>query len=367
MKRHLSILLCGALLVGLTACESVLDHEPKTKNDIASFCNSLLDLSLEDAEREIVEQGFTANPEDYNYTNELFVAKMSDYTSSAGYYVYEKELPQYDASDLRTTLTINWQDGKISKLHYQISTWSGSLKEVGLASEEGLYKLAKKNDWDIQYAKDMKGECTRQAVIGAIQEDSLGYCSVGVQATDLDFPQSRVFDKKAYGVSYTHKMGIDPLQSPSGGLWGHGLAYQIEKDFRYIPQALYMPNDTIRVGEYLHKASIEIEDFVVDEKRVHYSFYNDQHFYCNMGDWYNGCYYACGMAFFAPAGAFDLEANTVTHTSSDETILRVEQDECQAGKEFYEKIRIKAVAPGKATLTVRWKDLSTMATITVIE
>ncbi len=367
MKKYISILLCGALLVGFTACESVLDYEPKSKDDIASFCNSLLDLSMEDAERTIIAQGFTANPYDESYANKLYVAKMGDYTSSGGHYVYEKELPEFDASDLRTWLEITWLDGRISKLHYQISTWSGSLKEVGLASEEGLYNFAQKNDWDIKYAKDMQGECTRQAVIGAIQEDSLGYCSVGVQATDADFPQSKVFDKQAYGVSYTHKMGIDPLQSPSGGSWGYGFAYQIDREFRYIPQALYMPDDTIRVGEYLHKASTKTEDMVMDETRVHYSFYNDQHFYKNMGDWYNGCYYACGMAFFAPAGALDLEANTVTHTSSNEAILKVEQDECQAGKEFYEKIRIRAVAPGEATLTVRWKDLSTTARIVVIE
>ncbi len=366
MKNYIIFLLCGAMLVGLTACEDTFDPV-KDKDNIAAFCNSLLDLSLENAEKEIMAQGFAANPYDESYANKLYVAKMGDYTSSGGCYVYEKKQPEFDASNLRTWLEITWLDGRISKLHYQISTWSGSLKEVGLESEEGLYKLAKKNDWDVKYAKDMKGECTRKAVIEAIQEDSLGYCSVGVQATDLDFPQSLVFDKKAYGVSYTHKMGIDPLQSSNGEPWGHGFAYQINREFRYIPQALYMPDDTIRVGEYLHKASTKIEDTVIDETRVHYSFYNDQHFYRNMGDWENGCFYACGMAFFAPAGALDLEANKVTHTSSDESILKVEQDECQAGKEFYEKIRIRAVAPGEATLTVRWKDLSTTATIIVIE
>ncbi len=367
MKKYIAFLLCGAMLVGFTACEDTFDPV-KDKDNIPAFCNSLLGLSLEEVEQQLKAQGFA---DAYGSTNKEYIAEMGPYKSTAVACSYSKENTVRDKNGTwlpessTTYITINWVSGEIRKLHYQISTNAASLREVALESEEGLHKIAKQNHWEIQYLMNMGREYSRKDVTDAIKDNPLGYCSFGMCATDLDFPQSLLYDDTAYGISYTQKVGVDSM-----GDWTlayiHNFVYQLEKEFRFIPQALYMPNDTIRVGEYLHKASDRIEDFAMDEKRLHYSVYNDEHFFYS-DEWENGCFYACGFAYFAPAGALDLEANKVTHTSSDESILKVEQDECQAGKEFYEKIRIKAVAPGIATLTVRWKHLSTTATITVVE
>ncbi len=375
MKKYVALLLCGAILVGFTACEreSEFDLE-ENKNNIPAFCNELIGMSVTEADNYIQAHGFTANPyaEESAYTNKEFVAQMGPHTSTAGSYVYEydtttDEQGNYNGEGYRHWLAIYWQNGTIRDMSYTVSSDVGSLQEIALAAEEGLYRIAKKNRWEVEYEGSVGHQTTREDMISAIKSHSLGYCNMKMQATDIDFPQSLVFDDTAYGISYTQDVSVYSYTHSTIFAPIYSFSYHLTRDYYYIPKALYMPNDTIRVGEYLQKASREIVDNVVDETRVHYSVYQDKHFFTDLGDWYNGCYYACGMAFFAPAGAFDLEANMVTHTSSDETILLVEQDECQAGKEFYEKVHIKAVAPGTATLTVRWKDLSTTATITVIE
>ncbi len=369
MKKYIIILLCGVTVLGFTACEN--GHEPQPEynaNNIPAFCNSLIGLSVEEADRKIQAQGFTANPQELVYANKMYTAQMGDHVATAGFYMYQKEDTLGETNEYQsfTTLTVEWENGVIRNISYQLQPNGDSLQEIALTSEEGLSHIAQQNHWELQYILNRGQECVREDVISEIKSHPKGYCSISVQATDTDFPQSLLFDDTAYGIAHMQSISIDSILHPSIMVYFPQFSFYVNKTYRYIPQALYMPDDTIRVGEYLHKASTKMIDDVIEETRVTYSTYNDEHPFQEMGRWDMG-YYSCGMAFFAPAGALDLEANTVTHTSSNEAILKVEQDECQAGKEFYEKIRIRAVAPGEATLTVRWKDLSTTARIVVIE
>lgn len=349
MKKYLSILLSGAILVGFTACEEKMDIL-QDKDNIAVFCNSLLDLSVEEVDRKIQAQGF----ED-SYTQQDTI-QMGPYSTTAGWYNYSK-------GDI--SLRLEWLNGNLCRISYQTTPDSSLMLET----EEALYQMTQGKEWKQEYY-NLFGECSRaemRADLATPPHPSTNPSkSIEVDAFNVDYPQSPLFNNTAYGTKYGQVMALSPVLHPSVHVYYYVFGYYVAKEFYYLPQALYMPNDTIRVGEYLHKASTQMVDDVIDETRVTYSNYNDELPIYSMAERSFG-YYSCGMAFFAPAGTLDLEANKVTHTSSDESILLVEQDECQAGKEFYEKIRIKAIAPGKATLTVRWKDLSTTATIMVIE
>ncbi len=368
MKKYIFLLAYGLIVCCITACEDDFNLA-ENKYNIPAFCNELLGMSVNEADRYIQAHGFTANPhaEESEYTNKEFVAKMGPYTSTAGYYVYEYSIlydaqGRYNSEGYYHWLRIYWQNGTIRDMSYTVSSGVGSLQEIALTTEEGLHKIAKKNRWKVEYEGSVGRTTTRKDMIEAIKSHPYGLCNMSMLVTDVNFPQSLVLNDTAYGISYTQSVSMTKTVDPN-------FRYQIKRRFYYIPQALYMPDDTIRVGEYLQKASTRIIDNTVNETRIHYSVYQDKHFSAGLDTWASvyGCYFACGFAYFAPAGALDLEANKVTHTSSNEAVLKVEQDECQACKEHYEKIRIKAVAPGTATLTVRWKHLSTTATITVVE
>ncbi len=367
MKKILFWLVATLVFV---ACNPRNEVEvPDTEKDslnIPAFCQQLRKMTVADVDKVLTARGFELMRDSTETT-----IKMGPYSSHGviHWYYYNKRNEEgaiYQWGQAK----IVWLDGEIVYLQYRDE--KQSFTEQLFVWEEELHKYATANNWISTYGYYEDDLGSREDILRWFGLHPQGYNICFVRIADPLFDSLPINNGTAFGFSNIRQMGVSKYQHPSSYMFEHICYYDEIKNYVNIPTNLYLPDDTIRVGEYLPKHSKMVQPYGFGNinKDYWYSVYQDKDLflwreskpYVNYGK-----FYACGFAYFVPAGAVDLDGNKVTHTSSDESVLVVESDESIAGQENEENVKIRAVAPGKATLTVRWKNLSTTATITVIE